>query len=53
MSTADADPVLVLRGLRRSYGKIEAVAGIDLRVAAGEKLALLGPNGACKPVTAL
>src|SRR5215471_6024029 len=44
-------PVLVLRGLRRSYGKVEAVAGVDLEVAAGETLALLGPNGAGKSTT--
>jgi ABC-2 type transport system ATP-binding protein len=40
--------VLALRGLRRSYGRIEAVAGVDLDVRAGETLALLGPNGAGK-----
>jgi len=44
-------PVLALRGLRRSYGRIEAVAGVDLRVGAGETLALLGPNGAGKSTT--
>jgi ABC-2 type transport system ATP-binding protein len=43
--------VLILRGLRRSYGRIEAVAGIDLHVGAGETLALLGPNGAGKSTT--
>jgi ABC-2 type transport system ATP-binding protein len=44
-------PVLALRGLRRGYGRIEAVAGIDLHVGAGETLALLGPNGAGKSTT--
>jgi ABC-2 type transport system ATP-binding protein len=43
--------VLVLRGVRRDYGKTEAVAGIDLVVAPGETLALLGPNGAGKSTT--
>ncbi len=37
-----------VRGLRKRYGEIEAVAGIDLRVARGEVFALLGPNGAGK-----
>ena len=49
--TAESREVLVLRGLHRSYGKVEAVAGIDLQVAAGETLALLGPNGAGKSTT--
>lgn len=50
--TSEPDrPVLVLRGLRRSYGRIEALTGINLRVGAGETLALLGPNGAGKSTT--
>jgi ABC-2 type transport system ATP-binding protein len=46
-----ATEILALRGVHRSFGAIEAVAGIDLRVAAGETLALLGPNGAGKSTT--
>lgn len=37
-----------LSGVRRSYGAIEALAGIDLAVRGGQLLALLGPNGAGK-----
>ena len=37
-----------VRGLRKSYGPVEAVAGIDLTIARGEVFALLGPNGAGK-----
>jgi ABC-2 type transport system ATP-binding protein len=46
-----ADPVISVRGLRKSYGDLEAVRGIDLDVAGGEILAFLGPNGAGKTTT--
>lgn len=37
-----------VRGLRKTYGALEAVRGIDLQVATGEIFALIGPNGAGK-----
>jgi ABC-2 type transport system ATP-binding protein len=40
--------VIDIQGLRKSYGDVEAVAGIDLHVDRGEVFALLGPNGAGK-----
>ncbi len=40
-----------VRGLRKSYGEQEAVAGIDFEVAAGEVFGFLGPNGAGKTTT--
>jgi ABC-2 type transport system ATP-binding protein len=46
-----ADPVISIRGLRKSYGSLEAVRGIDLEVRRGEVFALLGPNGAGKTTT--
>jgi ABC-2 type transport system ATP-binding protein len=38
-------------GLRKSYGDVHAVRGIDVSIDAGETVALLGPNGAGKSTT--
>ena len=45
------DPAVLVRGLRKSYGRVEAVAGVDLAIEPGEIFALLGPNGAGKTTT--
>ncbi len=42
---------LAVKGLRKSYGATEVLAGVDLEVAAGECFGLLGPNGAGKTTT--
>jgi len=42
---------ITVRGLRKSYGGVEAVRGIDFEVAQGEVFGLLGPNGAGKTTT--
>ena len=42
------DLVIEIKGLRKSYGDVEAVRGVDLHVDHGEVFALLGPNGAGK-----
>ena len=43
--------VISVRGLKKSYGSTQAVAGIDINIAQGEIFALLGPNGAGKTTT--
>jgi len=40
-----------IRGLRKTYGGVDAVSGIDLDIRRGETFALLGPNGAGKSTT--
>ena len=41
-------PAILAEGLKKSYGKTQALAGIDLAAAEGTVLGLLGPNGAGK-----
>ena len=48
LPAAPSEVVVSIRGLRKQYGPIEAVAGIDLTIARGEVFGLLGPNGAGK-----
>jgi ABC-2 type transport system ATP-binding protein len=43
-----AAPAIAARGVRKAYGGVQALAGVDLEVRRGELLALLGPNGAGK-----
>jgi ABC-2 type transport system ATP-binding protein len=41
-------PAIEVRGLHKSFGDKQAVAGIDLEIAAGSLAGLVGPNGAGK-----
>jgi ABC-2 type transport system ATP-binding protein len=43
--------VISVRGLRKRFGAVQAVAGVDLAVDSGEVLLLLGQNGAGKSTT--
>jgi branched-chain amino acid transport system ATP-binding protein len=49
--TTPAEPLLALRKLEVAYGGIQAVKGIDLEVAQGELVCLIGANGAGKTTT--
>ena len=42
------DAAVETEGLRKSYGEVDALRGVDLRVEAGTVFGLLGPNGAGK-----
>src|ERR1051326_2251768 len=42
------DSVLQTRGLRKTYGDVVALSGLDLQVGRGEVFGFLGPNGAGK-----
>jgi ABC-2 type transport system ATP-binding protein len=47
-SAEKAEIVIRVRDLRKSYGKLEAVKGIDLDIERGEIFGLIGPDGAGK-----
>jgi ABC-2 type transport system ATP-binding protein len=48
MTTTTNELAVQARGVRKSYGDLQALDGVDLTVRRGEVLALLGPNGAGK-----
>ena len=47
----DSSVAIETRGLRKRFGAVDAVAGIDLQVPAGGVFGFLGPNGAGKTTT--
>ncbi|MGA1837727.1 ABC transporter ATP-binding protein [Herbiconiux sp. 11R-BC] len=48
MTTASVTPVIQAQGLEKRFGRVHALAGLDLSVSAGEVHGFLGPNGAGK-----
>ncbi|WP_437734345.1 ATP-binding cassette domain-containing protein [Sorangium sp. So ce1335] len=48
MSAARRTPILELRGIRKRFGAVQALSGVDLEVFPGEVVALVGDNGAGK-----
>jgi len=44
----DREPAIEARGIAKSFGEVQALAGVDLDVPRGTVLGLLGPNGAGK-----
>src|SRR6202790_46276 len=51
MRAMASSPAIEVRDLRKAYGELEAVRGIDFNVQRGEIYGLLGPNGAGKTST--
>ena len=46
-----SSPAILVRGLKKSYGSVAAVNGVDLEVPRGSFFGFLGPNGAGKSTT--
>ena len=48
MSTATDGVILEMHGVKKRYGHVEALGGVDLDLRRGEILGLVGDNGAGK-----
>jgi polar amino acid transport system ATP-binding protein len=47
-STDDGPPMVEIKGLHKSFGDLKVLAGIDLSVAPGEVVVIIGPSGSGK-----
>jgi len=50
-SASPSAPILAIRGLRKTYGDVQAVRAVDLNIPRGSIYGFLGPNGAGKTTT--
>ncbi|MGV9820227.1 ABC transporter ATP-binding protein [Nocardia xishanensis] len=50
-SQPDSAPVLTVTGLRKSFGGVRAVDGVEFSIAPGEFVSIIGPNGSGKTTT--
>ena len=48
VATDRVSTAICLRGLRKGYGELEAVRGVELEIRRGEIFGLIGPDGAGK-----
>ncbi len=44
----DAGPIVRIKGLRKSFGTLEVLKGVDLEIRKGETVVILGPSGSGK-----